>query len=863
VTASAEASQPASPLSVDQEALWYHNRLAPTWLTYNETISIRKDGPLDTAALRRAFDEIVRRHEAWRSTFEVAGGRPILVVRPAPSFALPVVDLSQLTPEQAERQAVRQMAEVSRVPYDLPRGPLVRPRLFRFPGEHHRLYLAMHHLVFDGVSVTRVILPELVALYDAFRAGRPSPLPEPTVRYSDYARWEQRWVAEPRAKRRLNHWRGHLTSLPAPSLPLDQPRPSEPRLGGGAIPLSLPQPSVERLRAAGQGAGATLFQVLATCWSLLLGRYSGQSEVVFSTAADMRQRPELQNLVGCCLTPLVLRVDLSGDAAFAELIVRVRNELLDVLVQLVPFERVVRQLPPAADASGANPVYQTMLVLEPATEAPDPAWSLHQIDSVLANAVGSVKLDLELQLDERPDGHLSGQLIYNRDLFEPASAERMVDHWLRICGAIADDPAATASSIPTLTASERQLQLVEWNATAVERPAGAVHELIEARALAQPDAIAVSDGERAVSYAEADHQAGLVAARLRAAGVRAGDVVALLSEPSLDLVVGALGVLKAGAAHLLLDPELSAARLRLAVEDAGAATILAQPALADRLEAPAERVLLLGAPDDGEQATTAVSGAVPSAAACCVQYASRPAGEPNGVAIGHGATVNLATALAAELSIGPGGKALVLGSSLFRNPAIELWMPLIAGAEIVLAPAAAAADGSQVSRLVSAEKITFLHASPSAWQTLVDSGLRASRSLRALSGGEPLPEALANQILDRYRVLWNAYGAAQTGGYCTLARVERSAPPTIGRPIANTRAYVLDRDGQPLPLGVYGELVVAGDGLACGHPDRPGAAEEPSAGALIDDPFGPGAAYRTGDLARWLPDGRLQVECWS
>jgi non-ribosomal peptide synthetase component F len=815
VTATAGPGAQAPPLSVAQEALWYRSRLAPTALTYNETISIRKDGSLDAPALRRAFEEIVRRHEAWRTNFAVVDGRPVQVVRPAPTFELPVVDLGHLTPEEAERQAVRTIAEVSRIPYDLVRGPLVRPRLFRFPADHHRLYLAMHHLVFDGVSVTRVVLPELVALYDAFRSGQPSPLPEPPTRYADYARWEQRWIAEPRAERRLGHWREHLTSLPAPSLPLDHPRPDEPRLGGGAIPLTLPRQSVERLRAVGQGAGATLFQVLATGWSLLLSRYSGQAEVVFATAAEMRQRPEFQRLVGYSLTPLALRVDLGGDAvdgdpAFSDLVVRVRNELLDGLDQLLPFERIVRELQ-LSDASGANPVFQTMLVLEPATEVPDPAWSLHQIDSELIDAVGNVKLDLELQLDELSDGSLIGRLIYDRDLFEPASARRMVDHWLGICAAVAADPAVTVSGI-RLPAAERRRQLVEWNATRVERPSGPVQELIEARSLAQPDAVAVSDGERAIGYAELDRQAGLVAARLRETGVGAGDVVALSSTPSVDLVVDALAALKAGAALLLLD------------ESGG-------PALA-------------------------VPESVRGDAVCGVQYASPAAGEPSAVAIGHGATVNLATAIAARLGIGPVDRVLVLGPDLSRTPAIELWMPLIAGATIVLAPAEATADGSQVSRLVAAEKATFLHASPSAWQALIDTGLRASRSLRALSGGEVLPVALADQLLDRYRVLWNAYGTAQTGGYCTLARVERSAPPTIGRPLANTRAYVLDRYGQPAPIGATGELVVGGDCLPRGYLDRP----ELTAETFVDDPFGPGVAYRTGDLARWLPDGSLQLQ---
>jgi amino acid adenylation domain-containing protein len=841
---------------VAQEALWYLSVLAPYQTSYNETISIRKDGPFDVGAFRRAFDEIVRRHEAWRTTFDTIAGEPVQVVHPAPSFELPVVDLSRLTREQAERRAVRITAEVSRVPYDVRRGPLLRPRLVRFPGDHHRLYLAMHHLIFDGVSVYRVVLLELVALYDAFCTGRPSPLPEPETRYADYARWEQQWITEPRVKRRLEHWQQHLTGVPALSLPLDHPRPPAPRFRGGVLALTVPSESVDRLRALGQGVGATLFQVLAAVWSLLLSRYSGQHDVVFATAADLRQRPELESVVGYCLTPVVLRVDLGGDPSFTELVVRVRNELLDGLDHLVPFERVVRELHPGGTSS-ANPIYQTMLVLEPITVAPDPLWSIHQMESEIGDAVGATKLDLELELDERPEGHIAGRLIYDRDLFEAATATRMAEHFSRLLGAVAADPSLTVSNVPILTPAEEHRALVEWNATATDRSSwGVVHDLVGTQAARHPDAPAVSDARGAISYAEMDRRAGWIADRLFAAGVRPGAVVALCAAPSVDLVVGVLGVLKAGAAYLLLDPELPPAQLDFMVADSGAAALLAQPALATRLAAPPARVLDLVESDQDEQAAPAVPGdAVGSDAPCCLQYASSAAGEPAGALIRHESVVNLASAMAADLGIGPAHTVLALPSTLFHVSVMELWLPLIAGARLVLAPAEVAGDGARLSRLIATERVTFLHAGPSTWQMLIATGLKATRSLRALSGGEPLSRELADGILDRFRVLWNAYGAVATTAYATLGRVERSVPVTIGRPIANTRVYVVDGHDQPVPVGVTGELLVAGQGVAAGYLNRPDLTAE----AFVDDPFGPGRACRTGDLARWQADGQLEL----
>ena len=298
MTTIARPTVEARPLSVAQEALWYHSLLRPGHLAYNETISIRKDGPLDVAALRSAFTEIVRRHDAWRTTFETVGAEPVRVVHTATRFELPMLDLSHLAPEQAERQAVRAVAGMSRVPYDVRRGPLVRPRLIRFPGEHHRLYLGLHHLVFDGVSLSRVIVPELIELYDAFAAGRPSPLPNRRISYEDYARWEQDWITTPRTARRLDYWRRQLTPLPTCSLPLDHPRPAAARGQGGAVALSVSPESMEQLSGLARETGCTLFQLLAAAWAVLLSRYCGQRDVAFATAADLRQRPEFEPVVG-------------------------------------------------------------------------------------------------------------------------------------------------------------------------------------------------------------------------------------------------------------------------------------------------------------------------------------------------------------------------------------------------------------------------------------------------------------------------------------------------------------------------------------------------------------------------------------
>jgi amino acid adenylation domain-containing protein len=442
----AAAVETEAPLSVAQEAMWYTTRLHPRALTYNETIPIDIDGPLDVDALRAALGELVRRHEPLRTRLPVSGGRPVQVVGEVPEIDLEPVDLTHLGATEAEGEARRLIAEVSRRPYNLRRDLPLRPRLFHLPGGRHRLYLAMHHVAFDGVALVRLLLPDLVALYEDLRAGRaPSPA-DAAPRYVDYARWEQRWIESPQAERRLAYWVERLAAQPPATVPLDHARPEEHELGAGAVALSLDLGLVAQLREVSEAADATLFQLLAAGWSLLLGREADAEEVVFATAADLRQRHEFESVFGCCLTPLVLKLEVVATIPFTELIGRTRDELLDGLDRIVPFERVARRLPPLPAGAG-NPVFQAMIVLEPKVESPDPAWTLRMIDPDLIDAVGTFKLDLELQLHEQDDGGLIGQLIFDRDLFERATAERLVERLLSIYAAVAADPEQPVGEI--------------------------------------------------------------------------------------------------------------------------------------------------------------------------------------------------------------------------------------------------------------------------------------------------------------------------------------------------------------------------------------------------------------------------------
>jgi len=783
--------QPTHPISVAQEALWLFSRLHPRALSYNETISIRKDGPLEVDALHGALAEIIRRHQAWRTTFRSGGTGAVQVVGPAYEPRMPVIDLCKLAPWEAERRAIELVSEISSAPYELARGPLLRPLLIRFPGEHHRLYLAMHHIIFDAVSIQRTVLAELVALYDGLCAGRPSPLPEPQVHYGDYARWQHDWISQARTVARLEHWRRRLEALPAGGPPPDRPRPATPRFRGAMLSLSLEAKTVAGLRAQAVARGATLFAALASAWALLLGRLCGcAEEVVFAVAVDLRTLRRFEPVVGYCLTPMPMRVRLGGASSVADVLLDVRNELLDGIEQLLPFERLVRELQPPAP-TGANPVYQTMVVLEPPARCPDPAWSVRQLETEIGHRVGGARLDLELTLDERPDGRIEGRLVYDRDLFARPTAERIARLWSAIADAAARSLAADIGTVMRADERERRRLLFERNATATVRPPPPIPRAIAMQARRDPDAVAVSCGTQQISYGELVHQAE--------------------TEAHAKAVHPPHGATRASPSH-------------------GVEAVVRELA-----------------------AMYAASGGV--AGGCCVLRDAN--GAP--VAVSQRAAANLAAAVADTIGLHP-GQVLLCADPPEAGVALSAWWPtLTSGARLVLAERHATAaeggvlggDGGALGGLLAEQRVDVVHASPAAWAALLEHGLQRLGKVRALCHGGPLSYELAQALLERCRALWNAYGLPETGWLSTLGRIRPGEPVTIGRPIANMRAYVVDERLEPVACGVPGELVLAGVGVA--------GARASSSTRFIVDPFADGRAYRTGAIARWRADGLLEL----
>jgi amino acid adenylation domain-containing protein len=845
-----------APLSVAQEQLWYFSQLVPGNPVYNEAVTIRKDGPFDVDAFRSAFREIVRRHEIWRSTFEVVDDEPLQVVHQSPALALPLVDLGWMARADAEREAGRMAAAEARKPYALSRGPLIRPLLVRISGDHHRLYLALHHIVFDGVSLYRVVLPELIALYRDFAAGCAPSLPEPETQYGDYAVWTRESVDTVDFTRRINYWRQHLASAVPLQLPYDHPRPAQPRFHGSMLPVRIPNNLAVGLRALSRQAGSTLFQTLAAAFAVLMQRYSGQDDVVFGSLSDLRVRTELESMVGYCLTPLVLRVDISDDPPFFELLKRVRADLLSALEHLVPFDRLVRELNPRRDPR-ANPLFQAAVVLEPPSGTSDPSWSLHQMEADIGDAVGHAKFDLHLELDERPEGHIDGRLIFDSDLFERDTIRRMAAHLNTLLEGVVVNAEQRVSALPLLRETELQQQLIEWNATGRVYPRDAlVHELIARQAASAPSAVAVVCGGDRLTYAELDGRANQIAQRLRAAGAGAGTMVGICVERSPEMVAGLLAILKSGAGYVPLDPDDPPDRLAFMVKDAAATVLLTQRNLRSRL---ARLDVVTVCMDSISPATSHLASVIPTSTTCSddfayTLYTSGSTGKPKGVRVRHRSVVNLMTSLATWPGLVPGDVALAVATYTFDMSVADMFAPLGAGARVVLASRDEAKDPRLLRELIDGSRATLMYATPTTWQMLLDAGWAGSPRLVAICGGESLPETLANALLDRCAAVWNAYGPTEATVWTTFSHLRRGAPIDIGRPIANARVYIQDRWGHPVPVGVAGEIVIGGAGVAAGYVHHQETVQH-----FIPDPFDPGSTlYRTGDKGKFGVDGSLQ-----
>ena len=885
---SSDGSPRDLPLSFAQERLWFLDRMEPGRAWYNLAAAVRLSGRLDAPALAHSLATIVRRHEGLRTSFSQAHGpTPVQIVAPAGTVrpSLPTVDLSALPGAVRDRVARRISEAEGARPFDLSRAPLIRYLLICLDTAEtrsdHVLAVTMHHIVSDGWSIG-VFLRELAALYGAFTEGRPSPLPDLPIQYPDFAIWQRLWLSGATLDRRIEHWRRRLAGAPELlELPTDRTRPPVQTQRGGLVPLSLPAAEAGALRELARSRGATLFMALLALFDVLLHRLSGADDLVVGTPVAGRSHQEVEGLIGFFVNTLPLRVEVTGEESFRALLERVRDDSVDDFEhQDVPFEKLVERLAVRRDPS-RSPIFQVVLALQ---NAP---MGRHELPGVAFEPLplegGTAKFDLTLVFVERPDGGLGGSLEYNRDLFDPSTAQRMIGRLRTLLGGVLDDPETAIGRLPLLAAAERHQVLREWNDTLA--PMGAetgaqpgsgvaadwepVHRRVARLAAEAPDAVAVVDRDRVLSAGALAGRARRLAARLRQRGARPGTLVALCFERSAELVTAALATLEAGAAYLPIDPSYPEERRAYMLEDSGAAILLTPDDLAsDRIAGGADG----GAPLPADPADPA--DPLDPAQAAYVIYTSGSTGRPKGTVLAHRGLANLVGWHRATHGLGRDDRTAMVAGPGFDASVWETWGSLTAGAPLVVADRDTVLSPESLIAWLTAHRVTVCFApTPLAEALLEDSGALATGmgigraadtpALRALlTGGDALhrrPEP------GRCFELTNHYGPTESTVVATCSPVPPAAqaesdpslaPPPIGRPIANLRTYVLDRSLEPVPIGVHGELHVAGVGLSRGYLGRPALTAE----RFVPDPFAatPGArAYRTGDLVRLRADGEL------
>ncbi|HEX6747845.1 MAG TPA: non-ribosomal peptide synthase/polyketide synthase [Longimicrobium sp.] len=852
----------ALPLSFAQERIWFLDRLEPGSATYNIPGAWRLTGALDERALERAVGEIVRRHETLRTTFGEVDDSPVQVVAPFDGFVLPVDDLSGLSAADREAALRRRAGEEVARPFDLSAGPLFRAALLRLGEEDHVLLLSMHHVVSDGWSVG-VLFRELSALYAAYREGRESPLSELPVQYADFAVWQRKQLAGEMLDRQLAYWKERLAGAPELlELPTDHPRPAVQTYRGATVPVELSPELLERLQALGRSEGATLYMTLLGAFQVLLGKYAGSEDVVVGSPIAGRTRGEIEELIGFFINTLVLRTDLSGDPGFREVLRRVREATLGAYAnQELPFEKLVAELQPERSLSH-SPLFQVMFTLQDAGGGGSalPGLKVGGIGAELASA----KFDLSLTLMATPQG-LRGGLNYSTDLFERGTIERMLGHLERVLEQVAADADVRLSRLELLGESERALVLEEWNRTGAEYPADrCIHELFEMQAARTPGAVALRFEEESLTYAELNARANRLAHHLAGLGAGPEARVGICVDRSAEMVVAMLAVLKSGAAYLPLDPSYPAGRLAYMLKDSGAPLLVTQESLRGLLPTDGVRIVSV---DEDAAAIAANSADAPrtpvdAANAAYVIYTSGSTGEPKGVQVTHGNAVSFFAGMDERVGGPAAGTWLAVTRISFDIHVLELLWTLARGFRVVVQPEPdRARDGESIAEQIRRHSVTHLQCTPSlAAMMIAESGIGALSGLeRILLGGEALSPDLAEQITAVLpNGLVNMYGPTETTVWSATHAVEVAETPIpIGRPIANTRVYVLDAALRPQPAGVPGELFIGGHGVTRGYLGRPGLTAE----RFVPDAFSaePGARlYRTGDRARWTAEGVLE-----
>ncbi len=840
------------PPSFAQQRLWFIDQLEPENPIYNIPQMYRLHGELNREALEEAIHEIVRRHEALRTTFDNVDGQPVQRIASNVTIPLPVEILTALAAANREIEIERIARENALQPFDLAIGPLLRAKLLKLEERQHVLLITLHHIIGDGWS-GNLLATELIALYEAFSQGRPSPLPELTVQYADFAIWQRSWLQGEALDKQVAYWSKQLAGAPAVlELPTDRPRPAVQRHRGAVSTHMFSLEFLSNLKALSQAEGVTLFMTLLAGFQLLLSRYSGQEDIIVGSPVAGRNYTEIEPLIGFFVNTLALRTDLSGNPTFRELLTRVRQVALDGFAQQeIPFERLVEELRPERSLS-YNPIFQVHFGLQGAPKDKFVVSNL-EIERTAVHQSTSV-FDLSWFAVEMADG-LQLRVEYDTDLFDETTINRMVIHFETLMESIATHTEGRVLELTLLGDEERHQLLIDFNRTAADYPRVCIHDLIAQQAERQPEATALVDGERRISYGELNSRANRIAHYLIERGAGPDIPVGIYSERNAELVISILGILKSGSPYVPLDPEYPKERLGYILEDANPPIVLTQNSLGDEL--PAFAGITISVDTDWEKIasepdTNPITALKPSNLAY-VLFTSGSTGRPKGVALEHKTPVTFIHWAQTVFTPKELSGVLFSTSVCFDVSMFEMFVTLSAGGKLIVAP-----NALHLPTLPAKDEVTLINVVPSVMAEMVRAG-GLPHSLQTINlAGEALPDSLVQQIyaVTSASKVYNLYGPTETS-YATFTLVPQDAAVTIGKPLSNTQCYILDKQLSLVPIGVTGELYIAGDGVARGYYGRPDLTRE----RFVRNPFGGdhGARmYRTGDTCRWLQDGNIQ-----
>lgn len=849
------------PLSFSQARMWLINQLHPDGAAYNTALTLRLRGPLNQPALEQSLTALVHQHETLRTTIGLVNEQPALIISDDIAYTLPCVVLDQADPQAREAEMIRLAQTQMHQPFNVERDLPLRATLYQLAADDHVLQVTIHHISADAWALA-IFAQQLFSLYAAICRNQPLPAAKPAIQYADYALWERACFQGDLLEKAVDYWRTQLADLPVLSLPTDHPRPAIQTEAGATLSVTPDPAMVEALRAFSQRVGVTLYMTLLAAFQVLLYRYTNQADFAVGMPVANRHQADVESLIGTFINTLVLRADLSGEPDFLSVLHRVRETVLTAQThQHLPFERLVTALQPERDTS-YSPFFQVMCnginIPMPDLALPDLEWEYLDLERHTA------QLDLTFYIIDTPNVK---RFIfeYDTDLFEATTIERMMGHYLTLLQAILADPKQSIATLPLLPPAERDQLLLAWNQTKRPYPADCyLPGLVEQQVQKTPDAIAITCGDDQISYHLLNERANQLAAHLQGLGVGPDSLVGVCHPRTIDMVVALFAILQAGGAYLPLDPTFPLDRLAYMIADAQISVLITQTGLCPELIEPLSgpQVVYLDRDWDMIQARHLPDPIKPRPDLkpenlAYVIYTSGSTGKPKGVQVPHRAVVNFLTAMAQQPGLTAQDKLLAVTTLSFDISVLELFLPLIVGAELILLSQETAQDGLQLRDALTQSAATVMQATPATWRMLLEAGWPGKSGLKILCGGEALPPDLAQALLAKADTVWNMYGPTETTVWSTIHRVEQGAPVTIGRPIANTQLYILDAHFQPVPIGVPGRLYIGGAGLARGYLGLPDLTAE----KFVPHPFATDPAerlYWTGDLARYHANGQVE-----